>query len=72
MTADIIPFGGVTRLDLNPDQVLDGAKGELSSVLIIGFDKEGELYCAASASDGGEILWLLEACKRELMEGDEP
>jgi hypothetical protein len=35
----IIPFTGISRLDLDPDQILDRAKGELEGVVIIGFDK---------------------------------
>jgi hypothetical protein len=64
----IIPFTGISRLDLDPDQILDRAKGELEGVVIIGFDKEGIFYGASSYADGGTALWLLELCKQRLME----
>ena len=36
MSAKIIPFNGITRLDLNPDMVLENTKGKLEGVIIIG------------------------------------
>ena len=63
----VIPLGGVTRLDLPPDRILEGAKGELEGVVVIGWDKEGGQYFASSLADGGDVLWLLEACKKTLM-----
>ena len=54
------------------DAVLEQAAGEFSEVLIIGWDKEGMLDARATLglSDGGEILWLIEAFKRGLMAGE--
>lgn len=68
MSAKIIPFTGITRLDLPPDQILERAMGKLEGMLVIGFDKEGEFFGAASYADGGTALWLLETCKQKLME----
>ena len=64
----VIPLGGVTRLDLPPDKILEGAKGQLEGVVIMGYDKDGSQYFASSYADGGEVLWLLESCKKTLME----
>lgn len=64
--AKIIDMGLVTKLDSDIDRVLEGAKGKLEGCVLIGFDKEGELYCASSYADGGTLLWLLEACKRKM------
>lgn len=58
----------VTTLDSNPDNILDAAKGNLESVLVIGWDKEGEPYFSASMADGGDCLWLIEKCKKALLE----
>lgn len=66
MTAKILPFTGITRLDLQPDQILEQAIGQLDGVVIIGFDKNGEFYGASSYADGGDALWLLELCKLKL------
>jgi hypothetical protein len=68
MTAKILEFTGVTRLDLEPDRILEGAKGKLQGVIVIGFDQEGEFYGATSYADGGDALWLLELCKLRLLD----
>ncbi len=52
----IIPIGGVTRLDLPPDRILEAAKGKMEGVVIVGFDKDGEVYAASSYADGGRVL----------------
>lgn len=68
MTAKILNFSGVTRLDMSPDSVLEPAIGRLESVLVIGYDKDGEEYFASSIADGGTVLWLLERMKKALLE----
>lgn len=55
-------------IDLLPDKVLNGALGKLESVVIMGWDKDGELYFASSKADGGDILWLMEKAKKLLLE----
>ena len=65
---EIIPIGGVTSLDIPADRILDAAKGKMEGVVIIGFDKGGEVYAASSYADGGTVMWLLEACKTKMME----
>ena len=65
----VLPFHGLTKLDIPVDRILEGAKGKLDSVVILGYDEAGEEYFASSIADGGEVLWLLERCKQELMGG---
>lgn len=67
MTAKVLQFPGITRLDVDPDQVLESAVGEVDGVLVLGFDKDGEFYCASSYADGATALWLMELCKKELL-----
>lgn len=69
--AKVLKLDMVTRLNIPPDRVLKAAVGRLDNVLVIGFDKEGEFYGAASFADGGDALWLMELCKRALLEGAE-
>ena len=70
----VITLGGVTRLDLPPDRILEAAEGALESVVLLGYTKDGEEYFASSLADGGDVLWLLERCKDKLFavcrEGD--
>ena len=68
MTAKILDFTGITRLDLDPERVLGKAQGQLQAVIVIGYDHDGEFYAASSYADGGDMLWLLELCKKKLME----
>ena len=64
----VIPLGCVTRLDLPVDRVLDTAKDKLSGVVLMGYDKDGEFYFASTVADGGEVLWLMENLKKQLLE----
>lgn len=71
MTAKVIPFTGITKLDLDPDMILEKNKGQLAGVVILGFTHdEGEVF-ASSYADGGTVLWLLERCKAMLLAGDQ-
>ena len=58
----------ITRLDIQADTVLREAIGNLESVVIAGYDKDGNFYAASSKADGGDVLWLLELCKQRLFE----
>lgn len=64
----VIAFTGITKLDLPPDRILEGAVGKLDTVLILGWDKDGNEYFARSAADGGTNLWLMERCKLRLLD----
>jgi hypothetical protein len=67
--ATVIPIGCVTRLDLSVEQVLEAAKGkELAGVVILGYREDGEQYFASTYADGGTVMWLLEMCKKQLLE----
>ena len=65
---NVIPLGNITKLDLDPDIVLENTKGKLDSFVIVGLDKEGELYFSSTEADGGSALWLLEKAKKALLE----
>ena len=68
----VIPFSGITRLDLNPDIVLENLKGQFEGFVIAGYTADGEEYFSSTYADGGTALWLLERCKRSLLtHGDE-
>jgi hypothetical protein len=68
VSAQIIDFTGITSLDLDPDRVLAKAQGQLKGVVVLGYDQDGEFYAASSYADGGDMLWLLEICKKKLLE----
>ena len=69
---DVVEFCGVTRLDIDPDRLLNAAEGNVETVVIIGYDKNGDFYFSSSKADGAEVLWLMELTRKALMEvGDE-
>lgn len=69
MTDNVVSLGTVTKLDLPVDRVLEEAKKSLDGggVVVIGWDRDGEPFCASSIADGGEVLWPLELTKVRLM-----
>lgn len=69
--AEIIQFSGITKLNLDPDIVLENNKGKLEGLIILGYGKDGSEYFASTYADGGEVLWLLERCKKMLLEASD-
>ncbi len=67
--AKIIPFGGITKLDLDPDLILENNKGQYEGLVILGWDKDGNERFVGTYADGGTVLWLLERCKQKLISG---
>lgn len=63
----VIPFTGITRLDLDPDMILENNKGLLEGVVIMGWDKDGNEVFASSYADGGTVLWLLKRMELRLL-----
>lgn len=72
MTAKIIPFTGITKLDLTPEIVLENLKEVFAGggLVYAGFDGEGNEVFGSTYADGGTALWLLERCKRRLLVDD--
>ena len=68
MSAKVIPLGCITKLDLPVDRVLESAKGKLEGVVLLGYDNDGNSYFASTYADGGDVLWLLECAKKQLLE----
>lgn len=68
----VIPFTGITRLDLDADQTLENLQGKLSGFVIVGYTPEGDEFFASTYADGGTALWLLERLKKQLLEVDAP
>jgi len=58
----------ITKLDLPVDRILENSKGQYEGLVLIGFNKDGEVIAASTYADGGTVLWLLEACKTKMME----
>jgi hypothetical protein len=68
MSAEVLPFTGITRLDTDPAQVLQGAMDAgLTEVVIIGIDADGDEFFASSQADGAAVGWHLDRAKWKLM-----
>jgi len=66
---NVIDLPVITTLDLPPSRVLEAAiEADLQDAIVVGYDAEGEFYFAASKADGGDVLWLLELAKKQLLE----
>lgn len=68
MADNVVDFGGITTLDIDPERVLKAAIGQLESVIIIGITKDGEEYFASSVANGPSVLWDLERAKLKLLQ----
>ena len=64
MKDNVVLFDGVTSKDLPAGRVVMAAQDQVTDVIIIGWDKNEELYFASSIADGGEVLWLMELAKK--------
>lgn len=68
-TAEVRKFTGITRHNLDPERVLDGARNaKLDSVTVIGYDSNGEFYFASTEAGGPSVLWDLQKAIHKLME----
>ena len=64
----VINFPGETRLETPIPKVLAHAAGaNLTDCVVIGWDKEGDLFFSSSSPSGPEVLWLIEQAKKSLM-----
>lgn len=68
MSAEVVMFPGITKLDLPPARVLDSAaEAKLSACLVVGWTEAGEFYFSGSMASGPEALWLLELARTRLL-----
>lgn len=68
MTAEVVTFPGETTIDLPPERVLSAAlESELSSVAVIGYKEDGELYLASSNAHAPDVVMMLELCKAMIL-----
>lgn len=66
--AEVIDFPWLSNEDLDPDRVLENAKGRLTRVIIVGWTKEDTEYTNISFADGADALWLLEMGKMKVLD----
>lgn len=54
----------------SPNTLLEGAKDQLSKVLLLGIALDGSLFVSSSMDDKPDILYLIEQFKFDLLIGD--
>lgn len=65
--SNVVDFTGTTTMPMEPDRVLEAAKGELVTTVIVGVTPDGQLWLSGSHSETAENLFLLERAKALLM-----
>lgn len=69
MSADVVIFPGETNLPFDANVMLDSAKkADLECVIIIGIDKDGDLFVSTSLGDRYEMLWHLKQAEKAILE----
>lgn len=65
---EIVEFNGITLLDLPVQRILDRAsEAKLTTVVVLGYDEDGDEYFASSISDGADVIWIMERAKLKLL-----
>lgn len=67
---EVIDLPVWTKVPLDPDTVLKGAIGKLDQVLIIGLDKNGEVWSSTSSPDTTNWVYLCQQFQHKLFNGD--
>lgn len=65
--SNVSQMNNISTMPLLPDQILCEAVDELETVVVLGYDREGDEYFASNISDGPEVVWLLERSKIALL-----
>lgn len=66
--SNVVELDLVTKLDIPVERVLRRAQeADLQSVVVLGYDANGEEYFCSSISDGGSVVWLIERAKLNLL-----
>lgn len=62
----------VTKLEIDPERVLEAARNQLSEVIVLGWEKDesgrGAFYFAASDADASRALMLILRAQRDIAE----
>lgn len=71
MTEDektVLNFPGKTRLDIPVSKVLANASAKgATDVVVLGWDRDGDLFVMSSSPDAAEVNYLLDQAKLELL-----
>lgn len=67
----IVELPVITKLDIPVERILRRAQeADLESAVVIGFTADGDFWFSSTQADGGDVIWLLEKAKLELLQID--
>lgn len=66
--SNVIEFTGETKADIDPDIILEEAKGKLDKVIMLGVDKDNVDFYASSSCSIPELLFHVERFKTYLID----
>ncbi len=65
---EVVHWNGISTLPANPQTVIERAQMKgMTSVVIVGFDADGDEVVLSSEADGAQALWHLERARYKLM-----
>ena len=68
MADNVVDLNVVTKLATDPARIIArAAEAGLTSVVVLGFDADGDEFFASSDADGGAVLWHLERARHKLL-----
>jgi hypothetical protein len=68
---NVIALNVLTTINLPPERILNAAlEADLAALVVVGYDKNGQYYFHSSIPHGATINWLLDQCKKRII--DEP
>lgn len=67
---DVVKLNCTTTLPISPEDILTGASGKLDYCLLIGWDKEGEMYTACSEGDMEKAVYMATKFVHKVHHGD--
>lgn len=67
--ADIIDMKGKrVGVEIDPDLMLDQLKGKLQAFVLMGHNEQGDEVTVITYQHLPEALWIVERCKKRMME----
>ena len=65
---DVVILDVVTTLPIPVDRILDQSKkADMEMAVVVGWNKDGNLYVATSDSSKSEMIYLLEMAKNAIL-----
>ena len=72
MSDNVVELDCVSSIDVPPDRILKRAQyANLTDVVVIGYDDDGQFFFASSTPEGPQVLWLMELTRTRLVQAAE-